>query len=146
VREQGVLLEHRVHVALVGRDADRRAAVDLDRAVRRLVEAGDHPERRRLAATGRPEQGEELAGMHLEVDVVDRDEIPESLGDAAQDDVWSDPLLHVARNIQNAQRGCPGRTKGLDPLAKGSSGRYCGWPMALRLDLLALLLLPLRGE
>ncbi len=56
-----------------------------------------------------PEQREELARLHLEVDVVDRDEIPEPLGDAAQDDVRSVPRLHVARNIQNAHRGLSSR-------------------------------------
>ena len=89
-----------------------------DRAVGRLVEARDHPQRRRLAAAGRAEQGEELARVHREVDVVDRDELPEALRDAAQRDVWSLPFLHARRTIQNAQRGCPGRTKGRDPLAK----------------------------
>ena len=123
VREQRVLLEDRVDVALVRRDADGRAAADLDLARRRLVEAGDHAQRRGLPAARRAEQREELPGTHLEVDVVDRDQVPECLGDAAQHDVWSDPSLHVARTIQNAHRGCPVRTKGLDPLANQSVRR-----------------------
>jgi hypothetical protein len=95
VGEQRVGLEDGVDVALVGGNADRRAAVDLDLALGRLVEAGDHPEGRRLAAARRPEQGEELPGLHLEVDAVDRDEVPEPLRDAAQRDVRTSPVVHV---------------------------------------------------
>jgi hypothetical protein len=84
---------------LVRRDADRGAPADLDLALGRLVEAGDHPQRRRLAAAGRAEQREELAGLHLEVDVIDRDEVAVSLRHAAQDDVWRGPHLHVARHL-----------------------------------------------
>jgi hypothetical protein len=145
VREQRVGLEDRVDVALVRRDADGGAAVDLDLALGRLVEAGDHAQRRRLAAAGRAEQRQELAGLHLEVDGVDSDEIAEPLRDTAQRDVWTSPVVHQGRNIQKAQRGCPVRTKGLDPLAKPPGARYCGAAMALHSGLL-LLLLPLRGE
>src|SRR5256885_11179558 len=42
----------------------------LFRSVRHF-EAGDHPQRRRLAATRRAEQREELARLHHEVDAID---------------------------------------------------------------------------
>ena len=61
VREQRVALEHGVDVAPVRRDADGVDAADEDLALVRLLEAGHEPQRRRLAAAGRPEQREELA-------------------------------------------------------------------------------------
>ena len=42
----------------------------------RDLEAGDHPQRRRLARPGRAEHREELAVADLEVDAVDRDDSP----------------------------------------------------------------------
>ena len=55
VREQAVRLEDHPHVALVGRDLGEVLAAHLDRAGRGLVEAGEDPQRRGLAAarTGR---------------------------------------------------------------------------------------------
>ena len=51
VREQRVVLEHRVHVALVRREAGHVRAVQQDRARGRALEAGDHPQAGRLART-----------------------------------------------------------------------------------------------
>ena len=42
-----------------------------DRAFGRLDEAGDHPQDRGLAAARRAEEGEELAGLDRDVDMVD---------------------------------------------------------------------------
>ena len=68
---------------LVGRlcagSAGDVVAVDQDLARGRLLEAGDHPQRRRLAAAGRAEQGEELALRDLEVELAHRDEVAELL-------------------------------------------------------------------
>ncbi len=71
VREQRVVLEHRVDVAPVGRHALGRLAEDLDVAGRRLLEAGDQAQAGRLAGAGGAEHGEELAGFDVEVDPVD---------------------------------------------------------------------------
>ena len=56
VREEGVVLEDRVDVALVGRQPGDVLALELDQARGRRLEAADHPQGRRLAAAGRPEQ------------------------------------------------------------------------------------------
>ena len=63
------------------RDAELRARARLhplqilpleaDHAVHRADEAGDGAERRRLARAVRPEQGDDLAGRDVEVDVAD---------------------------------------------------------------------------
>ena len=50
---------------------DDVVAVEADRAAGRLVEPGDHPAGRRLAAAGLADQTERAAGRHLERDPVD---------------------------------------------------------------------------
>jgi hypothetical protein len=54
VREQRVVLEDGVDVALVRRHAGDRLAGEQDLALGRLLEAGDHAQGRRLAAARRP--------------------------------------------------------------------------------------------
>ena len=76
------MLTSRSERRLVG-DVD---AVEQDPALGRQLEAGDHPEGRRLARAGRAEHREELAVADVEVDAVDGDEpIPAALRDAAGD-------------------------------------------------------------
>src|SRR5262249_49942976 len=77
VREEAVRLEHHAHIAAVGRKARDVLAVDDDRAGVGAVEAGDEPERRRLPASGRPEQRQELSLLERDVDAVQRDDRPE---------------------------------------------------------------------
>ena len=48
--EQGVVLEDRVHVPPVRRQPRHVLALELDESARGLLEAADHPQRRRLAA------------------------------------------------------------------------------------------------
>ena len=87
MREERVALEDGVHVALVRRQPDDVTVAELDRALVRLLEAADHPQRRRLAAAGRPEQREEGAGRDLERDAVDGDDVVEALDDLLEPDV-----------------------------------------------------------
>ena len=86
VREQRVALEDGVGRPLVGGQAGHVLAVDQDLAGVGLLEAGDHPQGRRLAAARGAEQGEELAAGELEVEVVDGDEVAEALRDPFQPD------------------------------------------------------------
>ena len=85
VREQRVVLEDHADIPPVGRHARHVAAVDLDRATARAHETGDHPERRRLARPGRPEQRHELPAPDLEIDAVHGDRAPERFTQLAQD-------------------------------------------------------------
>jgi len=87
VGEERVALKHRVDVPLVRRDLRHVCAVQDDATARRLLEARDHPERRRLAAARRPEQGEELGRRHVQVDGVDRDDVVEPLRQLLQLDL-----------------------------------------------------------
>ena len=61
VREERVALKDGVDVPLVRRAAGDIGVAEVDRACGRLLEAADHPERRRLAAARGAEQGEETA-------------------------------------------------------------------------------------
>ena len=61
VREQRVVLEDRVDVALERRPPRDVDAAELDAPAVGQLEAGDQPQRRRLARAGRPEHREELA-------------------------------------------------------------------------------------
>ena len=66
-----------------GRSRDR-LALEVDLARGRREEAGDEPERRRLAAAGRAEQRDELAFGDVEVDAGHRDGRAVVLLDARQ--------------------------------------------------------------
>jgi hypothetical protein len=72
MRKQRIVLEDRVDVAPIGRNALRGLAEYLDMAGGRLVEAGDQPQAGRLARAGGSQHGEEFASLDLEVDLVDR--------------------------------------------------------------------------
>ena len=135
VREQRVVLEDRVDVPLVRRQPGHvleRALAgrwiggpQLDQARGGLLEPADHPEGGRLAAAGRPEEGEELAVLDLEVDVVDGGGFAEALDDIDETHIdsghgpsdswsgevrprlaggWSTSDAAIARTI--AARGC----------------------------------------
>ena len=69
----------------VGRAGQRhRLAAEVDRAGGRLVHAGEHLDQRRLAGAVVADQGDDLAGMDVEIDVGQRRDGAEILGDAAQ--------------------------------------------------------------
>jgi hypothetical protein len=69
VREERVLLEHHVDRAAVREDRRHVVALEQDAPLVGDLEAGDHPQRRRLAAAARAEQREELAFADRERDV-----------------------------------------------------------------------------
>jgi hypothetical protein len=59
-------------------------AADLDLARVGALEAGDQPQRRRLAAAAWAEQGADRALGDVEVEAVDRDDVSERLAQPAQ--------------------------------------------------------------
>ena len=79
VREEAVRLEDHSHVTVVRRDVGEVLALHDDLTRRGALEAGHDAKGRRLSAPGRPEQGEELAGLERDVDLLDRGELPEAL-------------------------------------------------------------------
>ena len=86
-RVERVELEHHGDVPVAGREVVDPRAGDVDVARRHVLEPGDHAQRRGLAAAGRAEQAHHLAGLHVEVDVVDRGERAEVLAQVAKLDV-----------------------------------------------------------
>ena len=90
VREERIVLEDGVDVPVVRGPAGDVDAAELHAAGVGALEAGDDPERRRLARPGGPEHGEELAASDLQVDPVHGDDVAVGLPDSAQDDVGRD--------------------------------------------------------
>ena len=66
-------------------DANARIAVDDDLTGIGLIDAGEHVHERRLARTVLAEKGVDLAGPHLEVDVLVGDHAGKVLRDPAQE-------------------------------------------------------------
>ena len=82
--EQPDVLERPPDAALgrrVGRHAGDVLVLEDDRARRRLVDARDHVEERRLAGAVRADQADDRAPLDREVDVVDGDEAAELLAE-----------------------------------------------------------------
>ncbi len=75
--EERQVLEDQDGRALVGADVAHILAADVDRALARHHEAGDHPQDGRLAAAGGPEEGEELSRLDRDRRLVDRPEAAE---------------------------------------------------------------------
>ena len=71
VRVQGVGLEHHRDVAVLRRQRGDVAIADVDRPLVDRLEPGQHPQRRRLAASRRADEHEELAVGDGQVEVVD---------------------------------------------------------------------------
>jgi hypothetical protein len=87
VRVEGVVLEHHGDVATSRLDVGDVAFAEVDRALVHRLEARDHPQQRRLAAAGGPDEHHELTALDRKADPVDRlDAAGERLPHSAQDD------------------------------------------------------------
>ena len=71
VRIQRVVLEDHGDVAVLRGEVVHDLTVDLHVPGRDRLEAGDHPQRRRLSAAGRADEDDELARLDLEVEIGD---------------------------------------------------------------------------
>jgi hypothetical protein len=81
VREESIVLEHRVDRPLVRLVVRHVLVTKVDRARGRGLQPGDHTERRRLAAAGGAQQGEERSLRNLEVERLHSGERGELLGE-----------------------------------------------------------------
>ena len=79
MRIEGEELEHEGDVALRGAHEGDVLAVKEDAAGGRQLEAGDHPQCRRLAAARRPEQTKELAVATVKVEPLTATKSPKDL-------------------------------------------------------------------
>ena len=71
MREQGVVLEHHAHAALVRRFANDLFIAELDAAGIGSHETRQHHQERGLPRTGRAEQCNELAAFDVDADVIE---------------------------------------------------------------------------
>ena len=71
MRKDGVVLEHHVDRTMVWRHPGLRLAVDEDVAQGGLLETRQHPQQRRLAASGSTKKGKELSLANVEGYIVD---------------------------------------------------------------------------
>ncbi len=81
VLERGVVLEDEADAAILGLALRHVLALEAHRSGVRLLESGHDPQQRRLAAAGRAEERRQRAGLDLQRDVVECDELPEPLAD-----------------------------------------------------------------
>jgi hypothetical protein len=79
VGEERVVLEHHGDVALRGPHAGDVALANPDRPLVHRLEPGDAAEKRALAAAGRADNDEQLALARLEIDPVERLDVPKAL-------------------------------------------------------------------
>ncbi|MNN60296.1 hypothetical protein D3C81_1754670 [compost metagenome] len=105
MREQRVGLEHHVDRPLVGRQVGDVLAVQVDAPRGGPLEAGEQAQQGRLAAAGAAEQGEDLALVDAQRDVVHRDHFVELLGYPV--DLDEDfPGLRVGHGFLLGSGGC----------------------------------------
>src|SRR5205085_3200986 len=110
VREERVVLEDGVDVALVRRPAGHVRSGELDPAGIGPLEPRDQPQRSRLPGARGTEEREELAPRDREVDAVDRDDVAIGLADLDEPDVGRGLRLdlgHGARPLARLRRQGP---------------------------------------
>ena len=74
-RKQCQRLPYQRRVTFMGRDIIHHPAIHQDIAFRRRFKPGQHPQRRRLAATGRSHDGDKFAGIDGEIHIFNGHEI-----------------------------------------------------------------------
>ena len=82
--KERVALEHHRRAARRGRLVVHHLVAEHDLAFADRLVAGDHAQRRGLAAAGRPEQAAIGAGLDLQRDMIDRDGAAVELADARE--------------------------------------------------------------
>ena len=86
MRKQRVVLENGVHLTVERRGVGDVGPIQQDRSRRHILEAGDHPQNRGLAGSGRAEHRKELALPDVDAEVVHGGEVTEPLADSAYRD------------------------------------------------------------
>jgi hypothetical protein len=71
MRIDGVVLEHHGDVPVLRLGLVDDTAVDPDRSVGKILQAGDHPQGRGLSTAGRTDENDELAVIHMKIDAMD---------------------------------------------------------------------------
>ena len=79
--EQRIMLEDEPHSAFGNALIGHFRAVQKNASLIRSFQSGKNAQQRRLAATGWPQEGDELAGFDLKIDIVQDRERSEPFGD-----------------------------------------------------------------
>ena len=79
VAEQGILLKHKADFALANVQVGDVLAVEKDLTLVGFFQPGDDAQQGGLARTGGAEQADQLAFLNIQIDVVQRGEIAETL-------------------------------------------------------------------
>ena len=135
-REEGVALEDDADVAVLDGDMGDVAVLDHNRAGDGLDEAGDGAQRGRLAAAGGAEEGEELALLDVDVDIVQRGEVPELDDDVVELDHRAWLLFFVVKNAGSASASALSLSAGVRAAPACRVPRI--WKMASRKNRLAI--------
>jgi hypothetical protein len=114
VREQRITLEHHVDRAIEGRQFNDAAAIEIDLAVGRFLEARKATQQGRLAAAGGTEQGKDLALADGQADVVDGTEAVVFLGQVVDANVVFAQRLGFRTGGRSGD-GCCGGSHALSP-------------------------------
>jgi hypothetical protein len=88
-------LEDDPDVAIPGLDFVDDGIVEQELSAARQIESSEHEEARRLAASGRAEQGNELTVLDHQVHVRDDVDVPEAFDDIVELDPCHASALHV---------------------------------------------------
>src|SRR5207245_300514 len=102
VPEQRVVLEHEADLALAHVHVGGVLALEQDAARIGRLQARDDAQQRGLAAAGRPQQGDQFAGVDAERDVLQRAEVAEILADVADVDAHGVPWTASGRSGGNS--------------------------------------------
>ena len=97
------MLEDEADAALADAVVGGVRAVEVDRARIGRLEAGDDAQQRGLARARRPEQRDQLAGVDVQIDVVDRGEGAEAPADVANFDGHGGSCSDAASDSRSRQ-------------------------------------------
>ena len=124
VRVERVVLEDHRDVALLGRLVGDVQVADVDVSHGDVLEAGDHPQQRRLAAAGGADEDDELAEPDVEADAVDGlDAVGVDLRDRIQADPAHEALLPAEPTGTSRLAGTRGAGPAAPRRAPGSARR-----------------------
>ena len=91
--EGGVVLKNEADIAFLGRQTGGIDSLDFHCSAIGNFQTRNDPQQRRLPSAARPEQSGQFACRDIEVDVLQRHEVAESLGYASDLDTHGAPLL-----------------------------------------------------
>jgi hypothetical protein len=72
MRVEGIALEHHRDVPIFGRDVVNAAIANVQITLGDFLQSGNHPQRRRFSAAGRPDEDEKLPILNVQMKIIYR--------------------------------------------------------------------------